>query len=408
MKLEHTLNDTSRADELELARLEAERTEFAATAAKKRASAKALENTITQKSNDEFTKAQLDNLKALEAAEKKAREDRLKAEKNLQDLRLALMEEGLQKELALIELETERRIEALIGSETQIQEQRLMLEELQAQQIQAVRDKYEAQQAASDEKAKADQLARDAKLAAEQMAIAQEKADYENALNQEQLTMAGQTSDFLTDLTASRIKDEASAKKIRKVGAVAEIGINLQKELSANAAYAATLGPGGLAYLALKNPPAIVRAVIGTARVLAFQKGGYVEGPSHSQGGIPGVVKSTGQPIEFEGGEFFFSRKAVRRIGADKLSRINNYYTNRFEVGGPVRSIKRFADGGTVGNIEANAEDFKSVLNAMMEKMDAQIESNNRRFERIKVINVVTDTEEGIKTVNQIRDDADV
>lgn len=32
----------------------------------------------------------------------------------------------------------------------------------------------------------------------------------------------------------------------------------------------------------------------------------------------------------------------------------------------------------------------------------------SNRIDNIKVINVVTETEEGIKTVNQIRDDADV
>jgi hypothetical protein len=40
-----------------------------------------------------------------------------------------------------------------------------------------------------------------------------------------------------------------------------------------------------------------------------------------------------------------------------------------------------------------------------MEEMRAMQQD---QINRIRVVNVVTDTEEGIRTVNQIRDDADV
>ena len=40
--------------------------------------------------------------------------------------------------------------------------------------------------------------------------------------------------------------------------------------------------------------------------------GGMLEGASHDNGGIPVVVKSTGQPIEVEGGESILSRASMQ------------------------------------------------------------------------------------------------
>ena len=52
-----------------------------------------------------------------------------------------------------------------------------------------------------------------------------------------------------------------------------------------------------------------------------FNDGGLARGPSHSQGGIPGVVgKGTpGEyPIEFEGGEYIMRKESVSKYGEDK------------------------------------------------------------------------------------------
>ena len=40
-------------------------------------------------------------------------------------------------------------------------------------------------------------------------------------------------------------------------------------------------------------------------------KGGFTEGPSHADGGIPMTVKSTGQKIEVEGGEAIINKKSM-------------------------------------------------------------------------------------------------
>ena len=54
----------------------------------------------------------------------------------------------------------------------------------------------------------------------------------------------------------------------------------------------------------------------------SFQRGGYAVGPSHKNGGIPGVVN--GSPIEFEGGEYIINKKTVDLLGANLFDRINS------------------------------------------------------------------------------------
>lgn len=42
-----------------------------------------------------------------------------------------------------------------------------------------------------------------------------------------------------------------------------------------------------------------------------YSKGGFTQGPSHADGGIPMVVKSTGQRVELEGGEGVINKKSM-------------------------------------------------------------------------------------------------
>ena len=53
----------------------------------------------------------------------------------------------------------------------------------------------------------------------------------------------------------------------------------------------------------------------GTSFTTSFQDGGYVQGPSHSQGGVP---------AELEGGEFVMNRSAVDTFGRQMFDNMNN------------------------------------------------------------------------------------
>jgi hypothetical protein len=77
-----------------------------------------------------------------------------------------------------------------------------------------------------------------------------------------------------------------------------------------------------------------------------FAEGGMVNGPSHSEGGVPFSVQGQGG-YEMEGGEFIVNKRASH-MHRDLLERINNSYKVR-----PLQGKHKFATGGLVG-IEAN------------------------------------------------------
>ena len=125
-----------------------------------------------------------------------------------------------------------------------------------------------------------------------------------------------------TDLIIQLFGEESAAGQaalaFRKILALAEIGINLQKTLSLNAVAAAELGlipivgPAlSAAYLTTRNTLAIAQAAISAATVLAFEQGGIAhvggggvaDGPSHRHGGIPLYYRGRAAGIEIEGGE---------------------------------------------------------------------------------------------------------
>lgn len=80
---------------------------------------------------------------------------------------------------------------------------------------------------------------------------------------------------------------------------------------------------------------ALISAFATAKSAFKFEKGGSIDGgllkgPRHSTGGIP---------IEAEGGEYIFSRKAVNRIGKSNLDRMNfGSSTPKFELGGLINS----------------------------------------------------------------------
>jgi hypothetical protein len=80
--------------------------------------------------------------KRLLAEKEKEAESEIAAQRRIQDLSIEIMEEGLEKELAQMQLETERKIETLTGSEQQIAEQKRLLLENSLQEQQTLRDEY--------------------------------------------------------------------------------------------------------------------------------------------------------------------------------------------------------------------------------------------------------------------------
>lgn len=390
MKLEHSLNDTSREEEKELAELYAKRLELQAQ---------------TTEKSIEFNKK-------ISALNKKEAAEELAIVRNLQDLKVEAMAEGMDKEIEQIELDTERRIEALTGSQEQIRQQEVLLEEIRQQEIQAVRDKYAAEQAEKDKKAKDEQEKRDKELADKQKKIAEDKAKFESDMADITNDIALDSFGFATELSAKQIKNEQDAKIVRKTGALIDIGINLQRELAANSAAYATFGPVGIPLIAAANLRSIIRSGISAAKVIAFRKGGVLRGPSHEGGGVP-MLDSVGRIYgNAEGDEIVLTkgvyRNPILRRAASALNVLGG--GRQFESGGPINPISQTSTilPSNIRNTRADAEqammDVTELKSAFMDYA-ARVDS---WASTLKVQNVVTETEEALNVVNKIRDEADV
>ncbi|TGE07707.1 coiled-coil domain-containing protein [Hymenobacter fodinae] len=164
-----------------------------------------------------------------------------------------------------------------------------------------------------------------------------------------------------TDTIISLFGEESAAGQaalaLKKAAAIAEIEINLMKEISAINANAAanplnipTAGIAGISQSALLTGIAIAKAAFATAKVLAFAEGGVLSGPSHGQGGIPFTV--AGRPgFEAEGDEIILTkgvhRNPVLRPFASLLNMLGGgkpLYRDPM----PTQLMARYAEGGVV------------------------------------------------------------
>lgn len=157
--------------------------------------------------------------------------------------------------------------------------------------------------------AEADAAARDKKLADDTAA-----AEKRQAIDQARLQTADDVTQGVIDLFGEESAAGQVALALKKQLALAEIAINLQRELSAIGTAAAanplnipTAGIAGLTQNAILTGIAIAKAALLTAKVLVFRRGGtlgeVLQGPSHEQGGID-MYSSSGRYFgNAEGGE---------------------------------------------------------------------------------------------------------
>lgn len=443
LKLKQSLNDTSREEEKELAELMAQRLE--------------IEASITEQSIDLRNK--LNNINKQELAERKA------VEKSLQDLRIESMEEGLEREIAQIDKETEQRIEALKGTEAEITEQRELLERIRQDKIRALREEFEKEQREKDledalarhelqmttdlnllnEQFMARQLSEDefAMLAAQnavdfqrqkldilRQAHGEESQEYQRAYA-EFLQLQQAQADQAVAIKKKEMADQLAAMQgalgtfgefFGALAGMHEQGTEQWKSFATTQAILSAIQGAINAYTSTAAIPVVgpvlapvaagIALAAGMANVRKIQEtdveppvkatskkamGGPIEGPSHAAGGVL---------LEAEGGEFIFSRKATAALGMDQLNRINDYYTRpKFQAGGPVMP---FADIPPVSSAAARSGQRIVPTDERPQWVDEMIDAQDRRIDRLKVENVVTETEEGIKAINKIRSEADL
>ncbi len=141
----------------------------------------------------------------------------------------------------------------------------------------------------------------------------------------------------------------------------------------------------------------------------SYASGGLLRGKRHHDGGIPGIISSTGQPIEMEDGEIILNRNVSRDpAGLAMASDLNARYGGiRFmESGGPVNPLRVPSSipvaALPLGNEISNSNAFEILAN----KFDNYANKVDAWRQTIKVINVVSETEEGINVINRLEADA--
>tara|TARA_R110001599_G_scaffold332511_1_gene547965 strand:- start:12204 stop:14492 length:2289 start_codon:yes stop_codon:yes gene_type:complete len=361
-------------------------------------------------------------------------EKQLKAAENLQNLSIELMKAGQEKELALLQLQTERKIEALQGSEEQIRNQKAILLELEEEQIRSVKQKYADQAKADELKTVKDGM----KKRAEEKAAEQERNNFfieearrkEEALAQIKQEGLAAFSDATDGIVALLSRDEAARKKnadLIKTFETARIAVGLQSEIQAIWQYANqnpanALFPGAATVIAaIKSAVAVGRAgaAISSINSQKFSLGGILRGASHAMGGIPGMVRGTGQPIEVEGDEIILTKGVSRHpIGRRIASNLNAAFGGRkFEAGGPINPFNRSvaaivsdqANSGSAGAGQNQAAEAAASTNSQLLSAFNNFAGQISTWQRnLKVSNNLQETEQGLKTLSNLKDQSEI
>jgi len=173
-------------------------------------------------------------------------------------------------------------------------------------------------------------------------AAAQRSQERQSQLTDEISNATGLRKKFLEQQLQQELANEKQLEqqkeKIAKRAAIRDKATAIAQSiiqgiLATQRAAAAPPGPP------LNTPVVIATAIAAAARTAAiasqkFEDGGMIEGPAHSQGGVPFTVQGRGG-FEAEGGEFIVNKKSTAKF-LPLLQKIN--------------SVK-FAEGGMIGGI---------------------------------------------------------
>jgi len=420
-------------------------------------------------------KQEAEREKAARAAEKraddlsKAEEKRLKEEEDahklyndaihdLEDKRLAMMSAGRAKDIAQVELNLKRQIEAIDANAPLYAERVAAAQDLARQQKDTVNEKWDdkeaADQLAKNELALAtDQNALNEQLLARQITQQQyielsaqnainyqakeldllkashgeQSAEYQRAYA-EYLSLQQAQADAAVDIKKKEMDDQLAAVQgtlgtfgnfFGQLASMQKKGTAQAKAFTVAQAIMSTLQSSIAAYESTVKIPYVGPALAPIAAAGAFAfgmsnvrkiqdtkeeaptkaaRGMVLRGPSHRHGGIP---------IEAEGDEIILTKGVYRNPHLRRVASELNVAGGgvKFANGGPVSPFNQ-SPGGTISSpASAGAS---AAIQARPEWVDDIIAAQDRRMDRIKVINVVTETEEGIKKVENIRSQADV
>lgn len=258
------------------------------------------------------------------ADRKKYEQDRLNAIRQIRDLELDLMQEGIQKDLALNQEKYARLIADTLKNENlNAQEKEALTNLLRQQEFErtkeieltysqqladALKEADAARKLEADEKALEEAELKKATadaLIAERVAQYNAELDAERFLQDQKIAIANQTSGLLMALAGKNQAIANVALGIEKAAAIADIVISTQREIAGYAANPtwSLLPDGGAAIKASAIAAAKIRAGISIATIAAttlakFKNGGGggATGGGGSTGGAAGGSVQAAQP----------------------------------------------------------------------------------------------------------------
>jgi hypothetical protein len=262
--------------------------------------------------NDQI-KADRDAYQKRLEAQKKFEQDRLNASRQIQDLELALMDEGITKELEQNKIKYERLIADLQTNENLVAEERKRLAELYAeQQFEAEKEitkKYDDELQAALDAANKDREAK--KEAERQKEIEDKKAHAENLIKiqQEQLkkeaeqdaaaaeakvSLADNTLGALNAIEGLLAQSGVETAGLQKTLALVQIAVDTAKSISAVVAGATAAAAAGGPAAPFLIGSYIASGIATVASAIASAKAALQSAPSVGGGGGGGSVGNVG------------------------------------------------------------------------------------------------------------------
>lgn len=351
--------------------------------------------------------------KAEEEANKKAIDERLRAQTALIEIELQGLEEGsaarLQKQIELLKAEKEQKL----NNERLIAEERLLIEAQTLQEINKLTEKFITdEQAKADEALKAQRERRKAEAdaiikieeerAARLAELAEEEAEREERARElreegiegirsgaeeignllvsnaeakaEERIAAIEADETISDsakeaaIAVVESEKEKSAayqagKAIQKAAAIAEVGINLGKQLGQISATAAAISGAfppvsvalGVAYQAIQSALAVAGAAQRVSQIRALEEGGDGTGGSMTTITVGnGGIKHNGQPVAIDAGAAqrggFIDRPTISLMSDGQPAIMGEGYKTEYVV--PSRMLKIPEIAAAVSGIE--------------------------------------------------------
>lgn len=265
--------------------------------------------------------------------------------------------------------------EKILAAQLAANEEAARIEQQQFEQIEKTKEQIQAQ--AFDFALLLSKAYEDARLNQVKEGYDKENELLKRALDNKQLTQEQYDKEKLAndkEQAAEEIKIRKQLAAVQKTITLAEIAINLAKELSQINANFAVNADVTQTLRTLLTVAAIGRAGLQAGVVLSqkFAKGGIVEGRSHAEGGERATVGRN--RIEVQGGEAVINTVSTRMF-RDELSAINVAGGGRSFAAGGLIPYTYSSGGGLAGD---NAEILKLIA------------AVNGRIDRLQVIQSVT------------------